>query len=197
MAGLDKMKSQILSEAKAAAESKIAEATAKAEEIVSQAKAEAAKQSESISQKSEKETVNYKERIASSIDLQRRTKILEAKQEMIAAVLDKAYESLTTMEKDEYFDMVLKILDRYVLPQEGEIYFSSADLERLPAGFDAKVGQIAKAKEGSLTISKEGKNIENGFVLAYGGIEENCTLRAMFDAKKDELADKVHRMLFS
>ena len=46
-------------------------------------------------------------------------------------------------------------------------------------------------------VSKEGKNIENGFVLVYGGIEENCTLRAMFDAKRDELSDKVHRMLFS
>ena len=50
---------------------------------------------------------------------------------------------------------------------------------------------------GSLKVSKEGKNIENGFVLVYGGIEENCTLRAMFDAKRDELSDKVHRMLFS
>ena len=44
--------------------------------------------------------------------------------------------------------------------------------------------KLTKKNGGSLKISKEGRNIENGFILAYGGIEENCTLRAMFDAKK-------------
>ena len=49
MAGIDKMKKQILEEAKAAAEAKIEEATAKAEEIIDQAKEEAARTCESIS----------------------------------------------------------------------------------------------------------------------------------------------------
>lgn len=196
MTGLDKMKSQILDEAKAAAQSKTREAKVQAEEILAEAQAEAEKSQESISQKSEAEIANYKERVISSIDLQRRTKILKAKQEMIAEVLDKAYERLSTMEKDAYFSMLTKILEKYVLPEDGEIFFSSADLERMPAGFEAEAAKIAKEKGGSLTVSKEGKNIENGFVLAYGGIEENCTLKAMLDAKKDELSDKVHRLLF-
>ena len=53
--------------------SKIAEAKAKADEIVAQAEADAKKISETIAHKSELDTVNYKERTASSIDLQRRT----------------------------------------------------------------------------------------------------------------------------
>lgn len=197
MTGLDKMKSQILDEAKAAADEKIQAAKAEAEAILEAAKAEAAKKELSISQKSETEVKNYKERIASSIDLQRRTKILEAKQEIIADVLDKAYASLTGMEQKEYFDMLLKLVDKYALPQEGELYFSSEDLKNMPAGYEAEVKKRAAAKGGSLEISKEGRNIENGFVLAYGGIEENCTLKAMFDAKRDELSDKVHHLLFS
>lgn len=197
MAGLDKMKNQILDEAKAAAEVKVSEAKAKAEEILNQAKAEAAKKSESISHKSEAEVANYKERITSSIDLQRRTKILAAKQELISEVLDKAYESLSSMEVTEYFDMLLKMLEKYILPQEGSIYFSSVDLERMPAGYDAKLKAIAQSKGGDLEVSTAGRNIENGFVLAYGGIEENCTLRAMFDEKKDELSDKVQEVLFA
>ena len=197
MAGLDKMKSQILNEARAAADAKTAKANAQAEEILSQAKAEAEKRQSSISQKSAAEVANYKDRIASSIDLQRRTKILGAKQELIASVLDKAYETVTSMNEKDYFDAILKLLGKYALPQEGEIFFSSADLKRMPAGFDKEVEKSAKAQGGSLTVSKEGKNIENGFVLVYGGVEENCTLRAIFDAKRDELSDKVHRMLFS
>lgn len=196
MTGLDKMKSQILDEAKAAADSKLSDAKSQAEEILDKAKAEAAKITSSISQKSEAEIANYKERVVSSIDLQRRTKILAAKQEIIAEALDKAYGTLKTMESGAYFDMLLKLLGKYALPQEGEIYFSSADLERLPDGYEAKISGVAAEKGGSLTLSKTGRNIENGFILAYGGIEENCTIKAMFDAKKDELSDKVHKLLF-
>ena len=197
MAGLDKMKSQILSEAKAAADEKTAKANAEAQEILGQAKAEAEKRKSSISRKSEADVANYKERVASSIDLQHRTKILGAKQEMIASVLDKAYETVTGLGDKEYFEMLLKLLNKYALPQDGEICFSAADLERMPTGFEQDAQQSAKANGGTLKVSREAKNIENGFVLVYGGIEENCTLRAMFDAKRDELSDKVHRMLFS
>ena len=56
--------------------------------------------------------------------------------------------------------------------------------------------KAAESKNGRLTVSEEVSNIENGFILAYGGIEENCTLQAMFDAKRDELSDKVHHLLF-
>lgn len=197
MTGLEKMKSQILDEARAAAEKKLSAARSEAEEILAEAKAEAEKCKSSFAAKSEQAVASYKERVTSSNDLQRRTKILAAKQEMIAAVLDKAYSSVERMEKGEYFAMLLKMLDKYAEPQEGEIFFSPADLAKMPKGFAGKAEEAAKKKGGSLKISKEGRNIENGFILAYGGIEENCTLRAMFDAKRDELSDKVYRILFS
>ena len=71
MAGLDKMKSQILNEAKAAADAKTAKAKAKAEDILSTAKAEAEKKQSSIDLKSAAEVDGYKDRVVSSIDLQR------------------------------------------------------------------------------------------------------------------------------
>ncbi len=197
MAGLDKMTRQILEEAKAAADAKIEDATARAEEIISQANEEAARTSESISRKSEAEVANYRERVLSSIDLQKRTKILSAKQELIGEILEKSYASLSGMEAGKYFDMLLKLLDKYVLPQEGEIYFSFADLKRMPKGYEAEVKKAAEARGGSLKVSEVGRNIENGFVLAYGGIEENCTLRAMFDEKRERLSDKVRELLFA
>ena len=197
MTGLEKMKNQILDEAKSLAEAKVSDAENQAQEILEAAKAEAAKTAAGISQKSEADVANYTERIASSIDLQRRTRVLSAKQEVIAEVLNKAYEKLKAMETADYFAMMMKILDKYVLAQAGEIYFSQADVNRMPADCRAEIEKIAKAKGGSLKICSQEKGIEGGFVLAYGGIEENCTLRAMFDAKRDELADEAHRLLFS
>ena len=89
MTGLEKMKSQILDEAGKAADVKVAEAKAQAEELIQAARTEAAREAESISRKSEAEVANYKERAASSMDLQKRSRILEAKQAVIAEVLDR------------------------------------------------------------------------------------------------------------
>ena len=197
MTGLEKMKNQILDEAKSLAEAKVSDAENQAQEILEAAKAGAAKSAAGTSQKSEADVANYTERIAPSIDLQRRTRVLSAKQEVIAEVLNKAYEKLKAMETADYFAMMMKILDKYVLAQAGEIYFSQADVNRMPADCRAEIEKIAKAKGGSLKICSQEKGIEGGFVLAYGGIEENCTLRAMFDAKRDELSDEAHRLLFS
>lgn len=196
MTGLEKMKSQILDEAKAQAESRIAEAGQKAQSIKEEAQAQAEKEAADISQRSDKETADYRKRVASSIDLQRRTRILTAKQEVIADVLSKAYERLNQMDAVEYFEMILKMVDKYALPQEGIIYFSQADLDRMPNGYPAKIEAAAKENGGALAVSEEAKKIENGFVLVYGGMEENCTLKAIFDEKKDDLSDEINRVMF-
>ena len=33
-------------------------------------------------------------------------------------------------------------------------------------------------------ISEEARKIDGGFILVYGGIEENCTIKAVFDDEK-------------
>lgn len=197
MTGLEKMVSQIVDEAKAEAESRVKAAQEEADKIVSEAKAEAEKLIGQSLEQSETDAANYLERVKSSADLQRRTVILQAKQEVIAAVLEKAYTSLNTMDEKAYFEMIRKMLEKFTLSESGEIYFSAADLNRLPAGFEKEISDIAAKKGGSLTLKKESKEIENGFILVYGGIEENCTFRALFNTQKDALQDKIHQELFA
>lgn len=197
MTGLEKMVSQIVDEAKAEAESRKKAAREEADKIVSEAKAEAEKLIGQSQEQSETDAANYLERVKSSADLQRRTTILQAKQEVIASVLEKAYTSLDTMDEKAYFEMIRKMLEKFTLSESGEIYFSAADLNRLPAGFEKEISDIAAKKGGSLTLKKESKEIENGFILVYGGIEENCTFRALFNTRKDALQDKIHQELFA
>lgn len=196
MTGLEKMKSQILEEARALADRKLAEADRQAKELLEAARAEAEKEAFGILQKGEKEAAEYRERTASSIDLQRRVRILAAKQEAIGEILAEAYDSLKQMEPEKYFAMLLRMVEKYALPQEGVIYFSKADRKRMPAGFEEKVKKKAEEKGGRLEISEEEREGDSGFVLAYGGIEENCTWKAIFDARRDELADAVQHVLF-
>ena len=162
--------------------------------IVANAEAECGR----ISKTSEAELEAVKERAASSRDLQKRKAILQAKQEVIAKILDDVYEALLVLDDKSYFEFIRKMLKKFVLPQEGSICFSSNDLKRMPENFESEIMDIAAKKGGKLTLLKEGNdNIRGGFVLLYGGIEENCTFKAMFDSKKGELSDKVHVLLFS
>ena len=46
-------------------------------------------------------------------------------------------------------------------------------------------------------LAKEPKELDGGFILVYGGVEENCSFKALISAKKDELADKVHQLIFA
>ena len=56
-----------------------------------------------ISKKSEAELEAVKERAASSRDLQKRKAILQAKQEVIAKILDDVYEALLVLDDKSYF----------------------------------------------------------------------------------------------
>lgn len=197
MSGLDKMKSQILDEANHSAEAKIAEAKAKAEEIVREAKAKAEEEADKISQKSAAAAATYAERVKSSCDMQRKKAVLQAKQELISSVLEKAQMQILTMETTAYFDMIREMLKKYVQPEAGTIRFSEKDLERMPEGFEQEIRDIAREKGGSLAVETEPAKLEGGFILVYGGIEENCTIGAMFEAKRDELSDCVHKVMFA
>ena len=89
-----------------------------------------------------------------------------------------------------------KLLREYVLPEEGEICFNSRDLERMPEGFSGRIRTIAAEVGGSLILSETPLDTDGGFLLVYGGIEENCTLKAVFSSRREELSDQVNRMLF-
>ena len=197
MTGLEKITDQIQEEAKASATQRLEAAQKEADAILAKAKEECAALEAEAAEKNAAMKVNYEGRIKSSAEQQRRTALLRAKQEIIADVIEEAYVALKEKDAQSYFLTMEKILQTYVLAEEGEIYFSSEDLARMPADFEKKIKTAAKEKGGSLVLKKEPKAIADGFVLVYGGVEENCTLKALFDAKKDELQDKVNAILFS
>lgn len=196
MTGLEKITSQIQEEAKASAAQKIQAAQKEADAILAEAKEVCEAMEADGAEKKAALKANYEGRVKSSAEQQRRTSLLRAKQEIIAEVIEAAYTTLKEEDAEGYFLTMEKILKTYVLAESGEIYFSAADLARMPFDFEKKIEAAAKEKGGSLVLKKEPKAIADGFVLVYGGIEENCTLKALFDARRDELQDKVNAILF-
>ncbi|MCD8195755.1 MAG: hypothetical protein LUE24_01055 [Lachnospiraceae bacterium] len=196
MSELEKITKQIREEARAVAAERIRAAQKEADEILARAREECAVLEAEAAQKDAATRKNYESRVKSSAEQQLRVSLLAAKQEIIAEVLEQAYATLKSEDAQRYFLTMEKLLKTYALAGAGEIYFSAEDLVRMPRDFEKKIQAAAREKGGSLSLKKEPKDIEDGFVLIYGGVEENCTLKALFQAKKDQLQDRANEILF-
>lgn len=191
MAGIDNITSVILQEAKEKASSVISAAQAKAADEIAAAEKQGKEIGEKAAAKAERDAKTYGDRIASQAGMMARQAMLTAKQEVISAVIDLALTTLRKQGDTDYFGMISALIAKHLRAEAGEILFSAGDLKRLPAGFGDAVAALAKKAGGTLKVSEEAADIEDGFILRYGGIEENCTLRALFSEKHEALVDKV------
>lgn len=197
MTGLEKILYQIEEEAKSSAETIIEEANKEAAAVLAKADATCQEMQAAAEAKAAASAEDILKKSRSAAAMQRKKDLLTAKQQVIGEVIGKAQQSLYAMDDAAYFALIEKMLDKFVLAETGEIRFNAKDQKRMPAGFDKKVAAIAQKKGGALTVSAETCEIDGGFLLVYGGIEENCSFAAMFAAEKESLQDKVHTLLFT
>ncbi len=133
----------------------------------------------------------------SSAQMQRKNRILTAKQTMIRDTIAQSREKLSSLPAIDYFVLLLKLARKYAQKGDGVMYLSQADLDRAPTYLPGKLQEIGQEKGGTLVLSDTPREIGGGFVLAYGGIEENCSFEALFEDNKERLQDIVRARLFS
>lgn len=196
MAGIDQITKEILDEASKKADKLISDAYAKAENIKAKAQEEADAVSAKSAAKAEEESKAVLLRAESQAGLRRRQTLLSARQDIISDVIEAAKKKLSEQSDGDYFAMIAKLLEKNTAEGEGVLSFSAKDLKRLPSDFASLASKIAAENNGKITIAEEAADIEDGFILSYGGIEENCTLKALFADKEDELRDCVHSVLW-
>lgn len=197
MTGLEKILKAIETEAQAGADAVVAQAKTEADHIHAEAKAEAEKQCAHITEKSEAEVKAVLNRAESSAALQEKKIILEAKQQIISSIITKARESLDHLPDNEFTDIILEMVKKHTHQKQGKILFSAADKNRLPKDFEDRLKISFSSKpSASLTLATEAADIDGGFILVYGDIEENCSFDALFSAEKENLQDKVNSLLF-
>ena len=177
MAGLDKIIARIQAESEEAAARTLEAAKAEAETILQNAREEAAAECAAIGRKAEQAAANILDRGHSAAELKKRQRILAEKQVLIGRIIGEAKQQLKNMPQEAYFENIVKLAVKASQNGKGTILFSKADLDRLPENFadTLNAALVAGGKEGAaLTVSSETRDIDGGFVLTYGGIEENC-----------------------
>lgn len=194
MTGLDKILDEIRQEADDISAGILKEAREKAEKIAEDAQKRGAAAAAHIEEESAAKCADILARGESAAELVKRKAVLRAKQEIISQVLLDAKTTLLNLPEDQYFERILKMVERYALDGDGEIAFNEKDNARLPKLFEAKLRLASKNR---LKLSGQPVKIDGGFVLLYGGIEENCSFEALFSDRLEELQDEAQKLLFS
>lgn len=131
-----------------------------------------------------------------SVDAENRRKILQCRVGLIETATKKVLEKLSGLPDAEYFEMILRLAGRKIHKGDGIIYFGQKDLARIPADFEKKISLLADKAGGTVSISASPADIENGFILEYGLISENCTFDAILESEKDTVRDIIAGKLF-
>lgn len=196
MTGLEKMLEQIGAESDAACAELVADAEQKAASLL----ADASKQAEMIaadaSSLAERKMADGLERARSAADLYQRKAVLQEKQAILSETIQNALQHLQSLPDEPYFALLIRMAANGALAQDGEMILSQKDKQRLPADFAEKLAKAMEGKDGSLTVSDQTRELDGGFVLCYGGVEENYAFTALFEANQERYQDLAQQILF-
>ena len=196
MSGLEKIVSEILSEAKGEANALLEEARAQAQQILAQYEADSAQAVAQIEQDASDKVSEIEAATQSEIQHQHRQGMLEVKQSLLTQALDHALEELYALEPKDYFALLAKIAASNAEQGKGVLLLGEKDLARAPEDFAKQLAQ-ALPEGAHLSLSGESADIRGGCILRYGDVDRNCSFQAIFDARRDDFRDKVCEILFA
>jgi len=189
MAGIDRIIETIARDGAAKCEEILAGAKEQAGAILADAMAKAAKENEAaIAEARRRAELSIATAGPRAAQNEKRV-LLQMKNEVIGQAIASSLAKLRNLPTEEYFDVLARLAVEHAQPGPGKMLLSQKDLDRLPADFANKLGDIA--------ISPQPVNISDGFILVYGDIEQNCTFDALVSARLDDMKDALHACLFA
>ena len=196
MSGLDEILN-VISEQQKNEENRIMQsAENKVREIKKEAEKKAYEAYEDYMKKSSRRCKLDYENSCSAADSSAKRALLSFKLEQIDSVIDKVVDKLRSLPDAEYFKTLERLAERSADKGDGVMYLSKKDLARVPSDFAANISAIAKKAGGTITVSDKPADIQDGFVLEYGKISENCSFRSILEADRDNVRDLAARELF-
>jgi V/A-type H+-transporting ATPase subunit E len=194
MSGLDRIIEKINADSLASCREIADQAQKRAQDIVSDADERAGQVYAEIIADAEKKAQSIMTMSEANVSGIARRAELSAKVEAVDAAIEAAYDAMCDMGADEYFAALEKLAVRNAGKGEGELRLSKRDLDRVPSGFADRIN--AALTNGSVKLSGQSADIDNGFILVYGDIEINCTFRALINEQKDIVREKVCGVIF-
>lgn len=129
--------------------------------------------------------------------LRARADLLQAKQTIIAGVIERAIQSVLSAAKEEYMAILLSQIMRVRGDENAELILSGADRRKLGEELVEKANRVdGKAKGGLIALSQSTRDIAGGFILKTGDREINFSLDARIESVREEIEEEVARIMF-
>ncbi len=193
MSGIDKIIATIEADTNAVCDRLLLDARMQADAMIEDSRQSADALIASFEEKTAAAVLDIENRGRSTANIVEKKILLSEKQQIIADMIDKALSDLKLLPDDAYFELIYQMIEKHMQQGTGLIRFNQRDLSRLPADFSDKLGKIS---DGKLSLSEEPIGIDAGFVLVYGGIEENCSFDAIVLSMRETIFDRAAKLLF-
>lgn len=196
MSGLDKILQEIENQSRQRSELLEKEADRKADTIRAEGERASEEKYNALVQKYRDECEREYANACSAADSAMGRELLMCKVECIDNAVKNALEYVSSLPDKEYFAIILKLVVKHLQQGNGILSFGARDLARLPDDFAEKVNNFTENGKTTITISDRPADIENGFLLSYGKISENCSFSAIAEAERNTIRDKAAAVLF-
>ena len=194
MNGIEKITQRIASDAQAEVDRILGEARDEAARITANYRAQADAEAQELADKNERAAAEQEERLISAAQMKASRLQLAAKQEMVEKAYIQALDKLCAMPKEQYVDVLAKLLVEASSNGKEEAVFSKEDREQVGKAAVEKANQLSGKQ---LRLSEETQPIRGGFILKDKNVEVNCTFETLVRLQKAETAGAVVKTLFA
>ena len=194
MNGIEKITQRIASDAQAEVDRILGDAREEAARITANYRAQADAEAQELADKNERAAAEQEERLISAAQMKASRLQLAAKQEMVEKAYIQALDKLCAMPKEQYVDVLAKLLVEASSNGKEEAVVSKEDREQVGKAAVEKANQISGKQ---LRLSEESLPIRGGFILKDKNVEVNCTFETLVRLQKAETAGAVAKTLFA
>lgn len=168
-----------------------AETDEKCAQIMAQAKLDADKISAEIADRAQSKVKQMQAASKSRCDLETRNAFLKRRREEIDKTYSEILNKMKNLPDEDYFELIYTFAKK-LNGMSGVVLLNEKDMNRLPKDFLARLEKCGVKAE----LSKAPCDIESGFILKCGNIEENMDFSAILSEKRDAIEDFINQELF-
>ena len=199
MNGIEKIINKIASDAQIEADSILETASKEISEIQRQNKISVNAEYDRLTSRYKREAQQHLERLKSAIELDARKQLLAVKQEQISLVFERAVEKLHNLSEKEYVDLLVSLAVRASTTGKESILLNANDYTRFGKLTVESANQQLKnlGRTGELKLAENTRSIDGGIILVDGPIELNCSISALVEQQRNDMASQIAQLLFS
>ena len=198
MKGIDKITSRILADAEAECAAVKAESDKHCGEIKAEAEKKAQDEYWRLVREGVKDTEQRVQRMDRTARLEARKSVLNMKQDAVTKAFELARDKIAELPERDYVGFLARQAAEAAITGQEEVIFCERDRAAVGAKAVKAANELLAGRglPGTLTLSDAVREMSGGLVLKQGDIEVNCTVDALLDLSRGELAARVAEVLF-